>query len=89
MDVPQNQAVEHNVAEGNNVGNREPGANNNRVPNVGPQQNPLIGMRDRLFQALFYRVSLTYARAFPHSVRRFIEFALLLKVSTCYVKIPF
>ena len=42
--------------------------------------NPLFNMRERLFHALFYRVALTYARAFPKPVRRILEFAILLKV---------
>ncbi|XP_061192616.1 membralin-like [Saccostrea echinata] len=41
--------------------------------------NPLFNMRERLFHALFYRVALTYARAFPKPVRRILEFAILLK----------
>ena len=70
-----------------------PGANQNNVPPQAPPQpqaaanqqrappgNPLIMVRDRLFHALFYRIALTYARAFPPSVRRFIEFTILLKV---------
>lgn len=47
----------------------------------GPQ-NPLLNVRDRLFHALFYRIALTYARAFPKPVRRIIEFAVLLKVTS-------
>ena len=57
--------------------------NNNRPANgnAGAGQNPLLNVRDRLFHALFYRIALGYARAFPKSVRRFIEFAILVKVS--------
>ena len=44
------------------------------------QQNPLLNVRDRLFHALFYRIALAYARAIPRPVRRFLEFAILLKV---------
>ena len=56
--------------------------NNNRARNNNqPQQaNPLLNVRDRLFHALFYRIALTYARAFPPPIRRFLEFAILLKV---------
>ena len=56
--------------------NNRPGRNNNNQ-----QANPLLGVRDRLFHALFYRIALTYARAFPKPIRRFIEFAILLKVT--------
>ena len=44
------------------------------------QANPILHIRDRLFHALFYRIAITYARAFPRSVRRIVEFAILLKV---------
>ena len=65
-----------------------PGAaadNNNaaRARNVN-QQNPLLNVRDRLFHALFYRIALAYARAIPRPVRRFLEFAILLKVMIYY-----
>jgi len=57
--------------------------NNNFVPPNGRthmrQGNALLGIRDRLFHALFYRVSVAYARAFSPSVRRFLEFAILVK----------
>ena len=61
-----------------------PGAaadNNNAArPRNMNQQNPLLNVRDRLFHALFYRIALAYARAIPRPVRRFLEFAILLKV---------
>ena len=55
---------------------------NNNEPRVRGRtgQNPLVNVRDRLFHALFYRVALTYARAFPKPIRRILEFAILLKV---------
>lgn len=59
--------------------NNRPGGRNNNIPHNNAQQNPLLNVRDRLFHALFYRIALTYARAFPRSVRRFLEFAILLK----------
>ena len=62
-----------------------PGApdNNNVRPRNATQgqQNPLLNVRDRLFHALFYRIALAYARAIPRAVRRFLEFAILLKVN--------
>ena len=61
-----------------------PGAaadNNNAArPRNMNQQNPLLNVRDRLFHVLFYRIALAYARAIPRPVRRFLEFAILLKV---------
>nr|CAD7405770.1 unnamed protein product [Timema cristinae] len=60
-------------APGNNNTN-----NNNRARNNN-NQNPLINVRDRLFHALFFKASLTYARTFPRPVRRVLEFVVLLK----------
>ncbi|XP_072027387.1 membralin-like [Amphiura filiformis] len=50
--------------------------NNNNNP------NPLLNVRDRLFHALFFKIAITYARAFPPSIRRFFEFAVLIKALT-------
>ena len=82
---------EFNMADGpadgvaaNNIAAAAAADNNNRpVRNNNQQPNPLLGVRDRLFHALFYRIALTYARAFPKPIRRFIEFAVLLKVHVC------
>ena len=70
-----------NMADNNNAGRARNNNNNNPpgAPGQG-QQNPLLSVRDRLFHALFYRIALTYARAFPGPFRRFLEFAILLKV---------
>lgn len=46
--------------------------------NVRHPRNPLMNARDRLFHALFFKASLSYARTFSKPVRRFIEFSLLL-----------
>ena len=54
--------------------NADAARNNNNNP------NPLLNVRDRLFHALFFKIAITYARAFPPSVRRFFEFAILMKV---------
>lgn len=57
--------------------------NNNQAGNNIPGRgapNPLLNVRDRLFHALFYRIALAYARAFPKSVRRILEFTILVKV---------
>ena len=73
-----------------NVGpaRNDPPAGNNGAAGAPPivvQQNPLVNVRDRLFHAMFYRIALTYARAFPKPVRRIIEFAILIKVRIfCY-----
>ncbi|XP_071800387.1 membralin-like [Asterias amurensis] len=56
--------------------NPDAARNNNNNP------NPLLNVRDRLFHALFFKIAITYARAFPPSVRRFFEFAILMKALT-------
>jgi len=60
--------------------NNRAGHNNNNNNNQPPLQNPILNVRDRLFHALFYRITLTYARAFPKPIRRLLEFIVLLKV---------
>ncbi|XP_033120826.1 membralin-like [Anneissia japonica] len=40
---------------------------------------PLVNVRDRLFHALFFKIAITYARAFPPAARRVFEFAILIK----------
>ncbi|CAG7836633.1 unnamed protein product [Allacma fusca] len=52
---------------------------NNNNGEVPQQTQNLFHMRDRLFLALFFRVTLIYARACPKTLRRFIEFCLLLQ----------
>lgn len=61
--------------------NNQPGRNNNNNGQRQQPQNPLFNVRDRLFHVIFYRMAMTYARAFPGPVRRFVEFVVLLKVS--------
>lgn len=63
----------------NNNNNNNNDTNNNNRNNMN-NNVPLLGVRDRLFHALFFKVSLTYARAVPSCVRRLIEFMVLLKV---------
>lgn len=53
--------------------------NNNNNPGQAGRHNPVLHVRDRLFHALFYRIAITYARAFPRQVRRILEFAILVK----------
>ncbi|XP_041474761.1 membralin-like [Lytechinus variegatus] len=55
---------------------------NNARANNNNNNNPLLNVRDRLFHALFFKIAITYARAFPPPVRRFFEFAILLKALT-------
>lgn len=55
---------------------RATGVNNNNNNN-----NQAFNVRDRLFYALFYKATLGYARIFPRSLRRLIEFLFLLKVN--------
>ncbi|CAH1772784.1 unnamed protein product [Owenia fusiformis] len=64
----------------NNNNNNGPGARNQNQRN-----NALLNVRDRLFHALFYRIAITYARAFPPKVRRMIEFLLLIKALVALV----
>ncbi|RUS88843.1 hypothetical protein EGW08_003388 [Elysia chlorotica] len=64
---------------GNNggVGAARPQNNNNN--GRGGENNPFFHFQNRLFHALFYRIAITYARAFPRPARRVLEFALLFK----------
>ncbi|KAK0065117.1 hypothetical protein Bpfe_005675 [Biomphalaria pfeifferi] len=59
----------------NNGGTRPRNTNNGRAG----ENNPFFHFQNRLFHALFYRITITYARAFPRPIRRVLEFALLLK----------
>ncbi|XP_025111122.1 membralin-like [Pomacea canaliculata] len=64
----------------NNGGGQRPrgtGTNNNQ--GQGGRHNPILHVRDRLFHALFYRIAITYAKAFPRPVRRVLEFVMLVK----------
>ncbi|XP_052776450.1 membralin-like isoform X2 [Mya arenaria] len=70
----QNPPPNQNLDAENNNNNNGPPRNTRRGPT-----NPLLNVRDRLFHALFYRIALAYARAFPRPIRRIIEFAILLK----------
>ncbi|XP_071495173.1 membralin-like [Diadema antillarum] len=79
---PQQQAQPHqedqplpNLPAGTQNVNNGRGNNNNN-------NNPLLNVRDRLFHALFFKIAITYARAFPPPIRRFFEFAILLKALT-------
>jgi len=69
----------NNQGQGNNMqGDAAAGARRNN--NGGRRENnPFFHFQNRLFHALFYRVTLTYARAFPRPIRRVLEFALLMK----------
>ncbi|KAK8377570.1 hypothetical protein O3P69_013901 [Scylla paramamosain] len=70
---------------GNNNGpNRNNGQNrpNNNNNNNNNNNGGLANVRERLFQALFFRLAVAYARAFPQPMRRLIEFTVLLKALT-------
>ncbi|XP_076233761.1 membralin-like isoform X2 [Calliopsis andreniformis] len=75
----QNGATVHNNR--NIGGTTRPTLNNNNMNTTrnNNNQNPLVNVRERLFQAIFIRGALTYARTCPRPVRRFIEFIVLLK----------
>ncbi|CAD5112308.1 DgyrCDS1534 [Dimorphilus gyrociliatus] len=53
------------------------------IPRRNTRRHPMAGVRDRLFHALFRRLTLTYARKVPHSVRRIIEFVFLVQAVIC------
>lgn len=84
-----NNSISNNNNYAYNGGNSNVMNNNNNNGNVIAMNNennrnnnvPLVGVRDRLFHALFFKASLTYARSVPSSIRRVIEFLVLLKVS--------
>jgi hypothetical protein len=42
------------------------------------QQQTIVHVRDRLFHALFYRIAIMYARKFPKTLRRLLEFFVLI-----------
>ena len=63
-----------------NIGNNGVGGNVNGDDNAN-RNAPLIGIRERLFHALFFRLALNYARLVPVSARRAIEFVALIKVN--------
>lgn len=67
--------------ERNGRGNRMMEQNNNQqIQQQQQQQHLLLGVRDRLFHALFYRVAMAYARAVPQHCRVILEFFALFKV---------
>lgn len=69
----------YNYADNANVNNSNNNNNNNNRNTIN--NVPLLGVRDRLFHAMFFKASVTYARSVPSSIRRVIEFLILLKVS--------
>ncbi|XP_017757835.1 PREDICTED: membralin isoform X3 [Eufriesea mexicana] len=78
----QNSASVHNNRNISNstrltLNNMNTARNNNN-------QNPLVNARDRLFYAIFTKAAVTYARTVPRSVRRFIEFIVLLKAIAAF-----
>lgn len=79
---PSRNYINSNNANSNNNYNYT----NNNVNNINNNRNtvnnvPILGVRDRLFHAMFFKASVTYARSVPSSIRRVIEFLILLKVS--------
>ncbi|XP_002740177.1 membralin-like [Saccoglossus kowalevskii] len=61
--------------------NRQAQQNANRG-RTGDQNQQLLNVRDRLFHALFFKIAITYARAFPTNIRRLFEFVVLVKALT-------
>lgn len=79
---PQAEATNtgnNNNNNGQNRNNTQNRANNNNNNN---NNGGLANVRERLFQALFFRLAVAYARAFPQPMRRLIEFTVLLKALT-------
>ena len=58
---------------------QQPQPTNNNNGEFPQQTQNLFLMRDRLFLALFFRVSLIYARTVPKTLRRVFEFCLLMQ----------
>ena len=80
-----NTTNNNNNNNNNNNGNNTNEDNQNRPNNQQNRgNNGLANVRERLFQALFFRVAVAYARAFPPPLRRLIEFTVLLKVRLLY-----
>lgn len=72
--------------ERNGRGNRMMEQNNNQQIQQQQQQHLLLGVRDRLFHALFYRVAMAYARAVPQHCRVILEcFALFKAVLLLFI----
>lgn len=55
-----------------------------RPPRIPPQNTDGDTM-ERLFQALFYRIAVLYARAIPKHVRRLSESAILVMVKSFFL----
>ncbi|XP_066989595.1 membralin isoform X2 [Macrobrachium rosenbergii] len=66
--------------------NGDAGSNGQNRNNTQNRQNNnnggLANVRERLFQALFFRLAVAYARAFPQPLRRVFEFLILIKALT-------
>lgn len=75
INLPPGVNPENNILPGAPITINRPRNNN---------QNPLFNVRDRLFHALFFKVALAYARTVPRSVRRFLEFVILLKAIVAF-----
>lgn len=77
--------MNNNPGNNNNGGLGGARTRNNNPGGRGGENNPFFHFQNRLFHALFYRISITYARAFPRPIRRVLEFALLLKVRKVFI----
>ena len=58
-----------------------------RPPPRIPPQNTDGDTMERLFQALFYRIAVIYARAIPKHVRRLSESAILVMVKFSFLSL--
>jgi len=78
----QNDATAPNSPPQSNNTTTNRNNNGNNANGNGPT---VIHVRDRLFQALFYRLAMMYARTFSKPMRRCIEFILLLIAFVAFV----
>lgn len=84
---PPDQSTEQPIDENdppsteNNIPQPQPQDGQDILFNINQHNNPqqtIVHVRDRLFHALFYRLAIMYARKFPKTFRRFIEFFMLI-----------
>lgn len=64
-------------------------SNNQQQPQFTAQQQTIVQVRDRLFHALFYRISIMYARKFTKTFRRLIEFFVLMLAISSFVLLSY
>ena len=58
-------------------------------PNNGNEHTLIIQLHQQLFQVLFYRISVKYANWVPNSLRKLIEFQVLLAAVLSFVLLTY